>query len=216
MTYDQSPAALLDRLAIRELVDNWMMWRDARIWEPIPALFHEGGKLMTTWGGHATQEEFAVAAQAGFERGDRMLHSNGGTTVEVAGDRGVSQTKLRIMQRGVLEGVLCDVVCIGRDYDFVEKREGRWGFILRQPIYERDFVTPVDPSQTVRLDPERLAHYPEGYARLAYLQESLGYSIIPTMPVHTGTDLEALYAQGAAWLRGEPLVWPPASWTGAS
>ena len=216
MTYDQSPAALLDRLAIRELVDNWMMWRDARIWEPIPALFHEGGKLMTTWGGHATQEEFAVAAQAGFERGDRMLHANGGTTVEVAGDRGVSQTKLRIMQRGVLEGVLCDVVCIGRDYDFVEKREGRWGFVLRQPIYERDFVTPVDPSQTVRLDAERLARYPEGYARLAYLQESLGYSIIPTMPVHTGADLEALYAQGAAWLRGEPLVWPPPSWSAAS
>jgi len=64
----------------------------------------------------------------------------------------------------------------------------------------------------VQLDPERLARFPEGYARLAYLQESLGYRIIPTMPVHTGPDLEALYEQGAAWLRGEDLHWPPASW----
>jgi hypothetical protein len=215
MTQDDA-AGLLDRLAIRELVDNWMMWRDARIWEPIPALFHEGGRLMTTWGGQSTQDEFAVAAQAGFERGDRMLHSNGGTTVEVVGHRGVSQTKLRIMQRGVLEGVLCDVTCIGRDYDFVEKRDGRWGFILRQPIYERDFVEPVDPSLSVHLDQERLARYPEGYARLAYLQESLGYRIIPTMPVHTGPDLEALYEQGAAWLRGENLSWPPPTWSASS
>ncbi len=205
-------AALLDHLAIRELVDNWMMWRDARLWDRIPSLFHEGGSLMTTWGGHSTQEEFAVAAQAGFDAGERMLHSNGGTTVEVVGDRGISQTKLRIMQRGVIEGVLCDVTCLGRDYDFVERRDGRWGFILRQPIYERDFIVPVDPSQTLKLNEERLARFPEGYARLAYLQESLGHRIIPTMPVHTGVELEALYAAGDAWLRGEDLCWPPTSW----
>jgi len=210
MTHDEATAGLLDRLAIRELVDDWMMWRDQRRWEMIPPLFHEGGTMMTTWGGHSTPQEFAVAAQAGFERGDRMLHANGGTTVELNGDRAVAQTKLRIMQRGLLEGVLCDVTCIGRDYDFVARRGGRWGFVLRQPIYERDFVEPVDPSQTVRLDPERLARFPEGYARLAYLQESLGYRIIPTMPCHSGPEVEALYAQGRAWLAGEDLRWPPA------
>jgi len=209
MSQGDVAAGMLDRLAIRELVDDWMMWRDARMWDKIPPLFHEGGTMMTTWGGHSTPKEFAVAAQAGFDHGDRMLHSNGGTTVVVAGDRGISQTKLRIMQRGVLEGVLCDVTCIGRDYDFVERREGRWGFILRQPIYERDFVVPVDPSQTVHLDPDRVARFPEGYARLAYLQESLSYRIIPTMPVHTGLEVEALYTQGEVWLKGEDLRWPP-------
>ena len=42
------------------------------------------------------------------------------------------------MQRGEVEGVLCDVACTGRFYDFLEQRQGRWGIVFRQPIYEKD------------------------------------------------------------------------------
>ena len=55
-------------------------------------------------------------------------------------------SKLRIQQRGPVEGVACDVVCIGVNYDFMERRDGRWGLVLRQPVYERDFIDPVDPQ----------------------------------------------------------------------
>ena len=65
-----------------------------------------------------------------------------------------------------MEGVECDVDCIGRVYDFVERRAGRWGIVLRQPIYERDFIRPVDPAQTARLDAEKLAALADGCARL--------------------------------------------------
>ena len=41
---------------------------------------------------------------------------------------------------------LVDVVCTGRFYDFIERRQGRWGFVLRQPIYEKDRMDPVDPA----------------------------------------------------------------------
>jgi hypothetical protein len=34
----------------------------------------------------------------------------------------------------------------GRFYDFLEKREGRWGLVLHQPIYEKDRMDPVDPA----------------------------------------------------------------------
>lgn len=198
---------LEDRLRLRELVDAWMMWRDARQWSKVATLWHDGGVMMTTWGGTSTPGEFARAAQEGFERGDRMLHSNGGSTIELTGDRAVVQTKLRIMQRAPVDGVLCDVVCLGRDYDLCERREGRWGFVLRQPIYEQDSLTPVDPSQTLVLDPQRLGRYPEGYARMAYLQEGLGYRVALDMPVHTGPRLEELYAQGESWLAGGDITW---------
>jgi len=59
--------------------------------------------------------------------------------------------------------------------DFFEKRAGRWGIVLRQPIYEKDRMDPVDPSQTVSLDPKVLGRFPEGYCHLAYLQNSVGY-----------------------------------------
>lgn len=207
MTTAPGTSEPLDRLAIRELVDAWVVWRDARRWDKFLELWHEGGTMATTWGGRATPQEFADATDRGFERGDRILHSLGATAVELAGTRAVAQTKLRIMQRGPVHGVLCDVTCLGRAYDFFEVRDGRWGFVLRQPIYERDSLVPVDPAETVQLDPERLARFPEGYARLAYLQDGLGYKIVANMPLLEGPQVERLYAAGAAWLRGEPLSW---------
>ena len=62
-----------------------------------------------------------------------ILHFPGGTSIDLVGDRAVVQTRMTISQRGDVQGVLCDVVCTGRFYDFVEKRDGRWGVVLRQP-----------------------------------------------------------------------------------
>jgi hypothetical protein len=207
MTMDQADRDLLDRLAIRELSDDWMIYRDMRDWDRVAATWHDDGVMATTWGGTSTPAEFSAAADAGFARGDRMLHSNGGVSVILNGDRAIAQTKLRIMQRAEVDGVLCDVTCIGRDYDFVERRASRWGFVMRQPIFERDMIVPVDPSQTIKLPEDALAKLPEGYSRLGYLQAQLGYKIHPGMPVLEGPAVEALYAAGEAWLAGEPLAW---------
>lgn len=207
MSVEVIPDDLLDRLAIRELVENWFVYRDNRDWEKFLTVWHEDGVMMTTWGGRTSPQGFADAAQGGYDRGDRMLHSCGPTNVQLAGDRAIAQSKLRIMQRGEVEGVLCDVTCIGRVYDFYEKRGGRWGLVLRQPIYERDFITPVDPAQTVTLDAARLAGLPDGYARLGYLQSGLGYEIKPDMPTESGPELEALVAEGERWLAGGELSW---------
>jgi hypothetical protein len=198
---------LLDQLAVRQLIDDWIIYRDYRQWDRVRETWHDGGVMMTTWGGRGTPEEFAVAAEKGFQHGDRMLHSNGGTAVDIVGDRAVAQTKLRIMQRGLVEGVLCDVICIGRDYDFCERRNGRWGFVLRQPIYERDSINPVDPSEVVKLDRKKLAALPDGYSRLGYLQRDLGYSISNRLPILDGPETEALYRAGKAWLSGGELTW---------
>ena len=67
--------------------------------------------------------------------------------------RAIAQTKMTISQRAEVDGVLCDVVCTGRFYDFLEKRDGRWGLVLRQPIYEKDRLDPVDPAARSTLDP---------------------------------------------------------------
>ena len=53
---------------------------------------------------------------------------------------------MTISQRAAVHDVLCDVVCTGRFYDFFERRDGRWGLVLRQPIYEKDRLDPVDPA----------------------------------------------------------------------
>ena len=152
-------------------------------------------------------EEFVAAATRAFEAGNRMLPT-GGTNVEINGDRAIAKSKLRIMQRGLIHDVTCDVTCIGINFDFIERRNGRWGFVLRQPVYERDYVTTVEPGDSVTFDSEVLARRPDGYRRLAYLQEGLGFTIRPDLPTEGGPEREALFRAGDEWLSGAPLGWP--------
>ena len=77
--------------------------------------------------------------------------------------------------------------------------------MLRQPIYEQDRLTPVDPALRVELDRDALARFPVGYRHLAYLQEQQGFTVKPDMPGLVGPEVESLYASGARWLAGEPL-----------
>jgi len=195
---------LVDRLAIREIVENWVLYRDAGDWERFRSVWHEDGYMMATWfqGSH---EEFAAISKAGMEKGVNIVHFLGGSTIDIAGNRAVAQTKMSISQRAPVEGVMCDVVCVGRFYDFLAKRKGKWGIVLRRLFYEKDRIDPVDPSQSLKLDPEVLKRYPVGYQHLAYLQAGLGFPMKTNMPGLRGPDSERLYGLGRAWLANKPM-----------
>jgi hypothetical protein len=195
---------LIDRLAIRQLVENWALLRDARQWDRFRTVWHDDGVMQATWF-QGTRDDFIKVSEEGYAKGVRILHFLGGSTVDVADIRAIAQTKMTISQRAKVEDVLCDVVCTGRFYDFFEKRGGRWGLVLRQPIYEKDRLDPLDPSAKLSLDKELLARFPEGYRHLAYLQTRIGYKVKPDMPGLDGPELDALYARGAKWLKGERL-----------
>jgi hypothetical protein len=193
-----------DREKIRELIESWALWRDSLDWERFRTVWHPEGRMMATWW-QGPYEEFIRANQEGFERGVRILHFLGGSSIDVAGNRAVAQTKMTISQRAEVDGVLCDVVCTGRFYDFLESREGRWGLVLRQPIYEKDRIDPVDPAADLSLDAELLERFPEAYRHLAYLQTRIGYDVKRDMPGLVGPEVERLYARGASWLDGGTL-----------
>ena len=198
-----------DKLAIRETVENWVLWRDAGDWERFATVWHTDGWMTATWFQGAAKK-FIEVSREGFNKGVNILHFLGGWTCEVIGKRAISQTKMTINQRAQVDGVLVDVVCTGRFYDFFEKREGRWGIVRRQPIYEKDRLDPVDPSAVLKLDAEWLARFPEGYRHLAYLQSKNGFNVKADLPGLRGPGVEKLYTEGQAWLAGsarpgEPL-----------
>ncbi|QOG18444.1 MULTISPECIES: nuclear transport factor 2 family protein [Bradyrhizobium] len=193
---------LLDRLAIRDLVENWAVWRDAGDWERFATVWHEEGWMSATWF-QGPARDFMRVSQEGFARGVRILHFLGGSSIDLAGERAIAQTKMTISQRALVHDVLCDVVCTGRFYDFLEKRRGQWGIVRRQPIYEKDRIDPVDPAATLRLDQQALAALPEGYRHLAYMQELIGYKVKRDMPGLIGPEVEKLYAEGREWLAGK-------------
>jgi hypothetical protein len=145
-----------------------------------------------------------------------ILHFLGGISIDFGSDRpaanrpprAIGQTKMTISQRAEVHRVLCDVVCTGRFYDFLESRASRWGIVLRQPIYEKDRLDPVDPAARLELRAEQLERFPSGYRHLGYAQAELGFEVKRDMPGLTGPVVEELYRRGADWLAGRPLERP--------
>jgi hypothetical protein len=204
MTGDQMPRDTADRLEIRALVENWALWRDARMWDRFRTVWHKDGQMWATWF-QGSYEDFIRVSQEGYDRGVRIMHMLGGMTIDIKGKRAIAQTKMTISQRAPVEEIVCDVVCTGRFYDFLEKRKGKWGIVLRRLAYEKDRLDPVDPLKAPKLDQDLLAQFPEGYRHLAYLQTKIGYIVKRDMPGLDGPDLDALYAKGEAWLKGRKL-----------
>jgi hypothetical protein len=197
--------ALAERLRIRELIENWALWRDQGDWERFRTVWHDDGWMVATWF-QGPAERFIEVSREGWSRGVNILHFLGGSSIALAGARAVAETKMTIAQRATVEGVLCDVTCTGRFYDFLEKRAERWGLVLRRVIYEKDRLDPVAPDARLALDEKLLAEFPEGYRHLGYLQTRIGFTVRRDLPGLRGPAVETLYGRGAAWLRGEPLA----------
>jgi hypothetical protein len=191
-----------DAQAIRKLVEDWALWRDAGDWERFATVWHPTDGWMTATWFQGPAAEFVAASRTGFENGVRILHFLGGHTADVRGDRAIAQTKMTINQRAEVDGVEVDVVCTGRFYDFLAGEGGRWLIVRRQPIYEKDRLDVVDPAGTLRLDPQLLARFPEGYRHLGYVQTKAGFTVKGGLPGLTGEAAERLYSEGAAWLAG--------------
>ena len=190
-----------DKLAIREVVENWVLWRDSADWDRFATVWHPEGWMTATWF-QGPAKDFIEVSREGFKKGVNILHFLGGWTCEIADDRAISQVKMTIHQRAPLDGVLVDVACIGRFFDFFEKRHGRWAIVRRQPIYEKDRLDAVDPATSIRLDKDLLAQFPEGYRYLAYLQAKNGFNVKSGLPGLRGPAVENLYREGQEWLAG--------------
>ena len=158
--------------------------------------------MMATWF-QGPADEFIRVSREGMARGVQILHFLGGTAIDVRGRRAIAQTKMTITQRANVHDVVCDVVCTGRFYDFLEGRSGRLGLVLRQPIYELDRLDPVDPGVVLKLDSDVLERFPAGYRHLAYVQTAIGFEVKPDMPGLAGPELEASYRRGSEWLAGD-------------
>ncbi|MFF5979270.1 nuclear transport factor 2 family protein [Streptomyces olindensis] len=191
-----------DKHALRQLVEDWALWRDAGDWDRFAGVWHpDDGWMTATWFQGPARDFIAISREA-FDHGVSILHFLGGHTSDVVGDRAVAQTKMTINQRAEVDGVEVDVVCTGRFYDFCARHRGAWKIVRRQPVYEKDRLDVVDPSATLPLDPELLGRFPVGYRHLGYLQTKAGFTVKTGLPGLTGEVVRRLYAEGAAWLAG--------------
>lgn len=199
-------AEINDRFAIRELIENWALWRDAGDWERFATVWAEDSWMSATWF-QGTGPDFIRMTIEGWNKGVSILHFLGGTTIDLAGNRAWARTKMTISQRAEVDGVECDIVCTGRFHDLLEKQDDAWRIVLRQPTYERDRLDVVDPSKSLELDGKKLARFPMGYRHLAYAQEQVGYEVKADMPGLKGPDTDSLYEHCRSWMNGGGARW---------
>ena len=195
---------LMQKQRIRELLENWVLWRDQGSWEKFRTCWHSDARMLATWFDGPAERFIEVSRQA-FDRGITILHALGGSTIDIARERAVAQTKMTISQRAAVEGVNCDVVCTGRFYDLLEERDARWAIVLRRCIYDKDRIDPVEPGASLTLDAALLGAFPEGYRHLAYVQTKVGFQVRRDLPSLRGPAVDRVYAMGAAWLAGRPI-----------
>lgn len=192
---------LRDKLAIREVIESWAIWRDTGDFDRLRSCFHDDGRMNATWF-QGTADEFVDRARASFAKGNMSSHVLGATMVDLKGARAVAQTRMTIASRDTLDGVPYDISCIGRFYDLFEQRHGRWAIAERRLTYEKDRADPVMPSETHAFDKALLASFPAGYRFLAYAQTKRGLAVYRDLPGLRGPEVEALYEKGRAWLAG--------------
>src|SRR5262245_25347057 len=111
---------MTDKLAIREIVDNWVLYRDAGDWKRFATVWHADGWMTATWF-QGPSDNFIEISREGFDKGVNILHAQGASTCDIVGNRAISQTKMTILQRASVDNIPCDVACVGRFYDFFEK-----------------------------------------------------------------------------------------------
>jgi hypothetical protein len=191
-----------DIVVIRDLVERWVVYRDAFLWNKFRSIWHADGRMRATWF-RGPYEEFIRITEEGVKRGLNILHILGGTVIEVSAKRATSMTKTIVMQRAALDGVLCDVSTYARHQDLWENRLGRWGLVSRETICDKDRIDPIDNNQKIRLDEGLLNQFPQEYKHLAYLQTKLGYTVDRDVPrLSGGPSLDALYKRAEDWLAG--------------
>jgi hypothetical protein len=188
---------------IREVVQNWVLWRDSGDWTRFATVWHEEGHMTATWF-QGSASAFIEASRIGAEHGLNVLHQLGGISVDVAERRAIAQSRMSILQRASIDGVEVDVTCVGRFYDFFVHDAHGWRIRRRQPIYEKDWLTVLDPGARLSIDRQALGKYPEGYRYLAYVQVKSGMTVKDGLPGRTGPEVRKLYAQGRNWLLNTP------------
>lgn len=202
---DTIPDVLLTKLAIRELIEGWVVWRDGGDWDRLLSTWHADGRMTATWF-QASAADFVERSRRATDAGLRVFHTLGGMVVDLNGARAVAQTKMQIIQRAMVHDVLVDVSCRGRFMDTLEYRDGRWGIVERRLAYEWDRMDTVTPGASLSLDADLLERFPNGYRHLAYLQTSAGFDVSTDLPGTRGPEMDSLKDGFKQWLAVEPTA----------
>jgi hypothetical protein len=196
----QTLREFLDKQAIRELVRLERFWRDQLEWDKLASAYTEDSVVHVSWF-KGTGREFAEASRREHARGIQSKHLIFPTEVRVRGDRALVESPAQLHLRGELGGVEYDLTAHIRFFSRVRRTAAGWRLVTFDAIYVKDSILPVNPSERLNVDDEKLRHARPSYRLLAYTAASRGHQIDPEL---LGDDhpeaLRTFYRDAERWL----------------
>ena len=191
-----------DTVEITQLVLRERQGRDRGWWDEMEQAFWPDSRVTISWY-DGDGPGFLAASKAMSGRGVSSVHRMSPPVVRVAGDRGWAEAPATIEARGAVDGVLADLVSAARLNYRLVRRDGRWGIVSLECVYERDTLTPALPGAAVSVPGAELDRFRPSYALLSWYLSRAGYQVATSL---LGDDepaaRDAFYARTWAWLRG--------------
>src|SRR6202040_3997229 len=115
-------------VAIAELINEWVFFRDQERWDDLLGAFNEDGFISLSWFRGPYPAFVAASQQMAQRRSAIVKHHIGVPKTRINGNRALSETSVIIRLRVKSAGGDVDTTSYARFYDQLERRDGTWKF----------------------------------------------------------------------------------------
>lgn len=198
----ERPTQSVDRIAILQVISDWVFFRDSGYWDELRGLFSKEGR-MTTNSTTGTADEFVAYGRELRSMGLLSHHFPGPSLIRVNGKKAVAQTVATLMTQGPVHGIDVDIWVLLRYLDRFVFEDDVWKIQDRRPLYIKDRMDPVVPGTAIDLDHALLQACPIGPRYLIYMARANGVPASPILPTVLDTpEANEIIAAAEAWLEG--------------
>jgi len=151
-----STEEILDKARVRELVEYDRYCRDYGLFDEERKCWFDDGQVFATW--------FKGSIDKFIENSSRKdkapsKHKIFNIPIWMNNDRAIAECICSLLFRVKLEGEPIDLSVMSRLHFRAEKRDGKWGLVYFEGIYEQDRIDPVFLDSDYEIPREELMKY---------------------------------------------------------
>ena len=192
--------AATDRSAIADLILRERLAREIHDADEEAACFQPGAVVAVSWFKGAASE-FVQSGRQKPSTETFNCDSMSPPVITLNQDRATADAACAVHTFTRLEGIEVNSVSYTRLLWRVQKVQGRWLIASLECIYIRDELSPRDPGQLLKLDPNRLGRYRESYRYLSYILVASGRPCYDDLPgVDRPETVSTVRAAARAWM----------------
>jgi len=192
-----TPQELLEKAAVKELLEFERFCRDNGLWVEMKKCFSEDSIVTISWY-QGTGYGFVDASSKIKNRAPHKIYN---TEVWLNRDKAVAIMMVTIGTRMEIDGVPLEMSSDAKLIYRTKKIDGLWVIAAIDIIYEQDGITPVFPNSNFNLPPSELSGFRQSYACLSYTMKRSGLPVNSELAGIDRPDLaEKLYNEVDKWL----------------